>query len=46
MRWLERHAWWGLMAIAVLYIVFGVTDLIIGPEADPRIPEGLTSDAS
>jgi hypothetical protein len=30
------------MAIAVLYIVFGVTDVIIGPEADPGIPEGLT----
>ena len=42
MRWLERHAWWGLMAIAVLYIVFGVTDLIIGPNADVGIPLGLT----
>ena len=42
MRWLERHAWWGLMAIAILYIVFGVTDLIIGPNADVGIPLGLT----
>jgi len=42
MRWLERHSWWGLLAIALLYIVFGVTDLIIGPEADVGIPLGLT----
>ena len=42
MRWLERNAWWGLFAIAVLYVVFGVTDLLIGPEADVGIPLGLT----
>jgi hypothetical protein len=42
MRWLERNAWWGLLAIAVIYIVFGVTDLLIGPEADVGIPLGLT----
>ena len=30
------------MAIAVLYIIFGVTDLIIGPNADVGIPVGLT----
>jgi hypothetical protein len=42
MAWLERHAWWGLMAIAILYIAFGVTDIILGPEADPGIPLGLT----
>ena len=30
------------MAIAVLYILFGVTDLIIGPNADVGIPLGLT----
>jgi hypothetical protein len=30
------------MAIAALYIMFGVTDLIIGPHADVGIPLGLT----
>lgn len=42
MRWLERHAWWGLLAIAVLYVAFGITDILGGPEADPGIPLGLT----
>ena len=42
MKWLERHAWWGLVAIALLYILFGVTDLLTGPEADVGIPLGLT----
>lgn len=42
MAWLERHTWWGLMFFAVVFVVFGVSDLIIGATADPGIPLGLT----
>jgi hypothetical protein len=42
MLWLERHAWWGLLLITVTFVVFGVTDLLVGPAADPGIPLGLT----
>jgi hypothetical protein len=42
MRWLERHAWWGLLLIALLFVSFGVTDIIVGPAADVGIPLGLT----
>ena len=23
MRWLERHSWWGLLAIAVVFLLSG-----------------------
>ena len=42
MRWLELHAWWGLLATAVLMSVFGLTDVASGAAADPAIPLGLT----
>lgn len=42
MRWLQRHAWWGLVALAVLFVIFGVTDLLVGAPADVGIPLGLT----
>lgn len=42
MSWLNQHGWWGLFAIAVLLIVFGVTDIASGAAADPAIAEGLT----
>ena len=42
MRWLELHAWWGLLATAVLMSVFGLTDVMSGAAADPAIPLGLT----
>jgi hypothetical protein len=41
-KWLEGHAWWGLFALAVIYIVFGLTDIAGGVEADVGIPLGLT----
>jgi len=25
---LQRHAWWGLVAMAVIIVLFGVTDII------------------
>jgi hypothetical protein len=42
MRWLERHSWWGLLAIAVVFVLFGVTDIAGGAAADVGIPLGLT----
>ena len=42
MRWLERHAWWGLLAIMLTLVIFGVTDVVVGPAADPGIPLALT----
>jgi hypothetical protein len=39
---LQRHAWWGLVAMAVIIVLFGVTDIISGVAADPGIPLGLT----
>lgn len=42
MRWLERHAWWGLLFMTVTLVLFGVTDVLVGPAADRAIPLGLT----
>lgn len=41
MNWLRRHAWWGLLLMTVVLLVFGVTDLFIGSASDPGIPLGL-----
>lgn len=41
MRWLERHSWWGLVAIAVVFALFGVTDIAGGAAADVVIPLAL-----
>lgn len=30
MQWLQRIAWWGLLAIAALFAVRGLVDLVIG----------------
>jgi hypothetical protein len=42
MRWLERHAWWGLLLMGVVMVIFGVTDVVVGPAADRGIPLALT----
>ncbi len=42
MRWLERHAWWGLLVVTLTLVGFGVTDVLVGPAADRAIPLGLT----
>jgi hypothetical protein len=42
MAWLQRNAWWGLIAMAAIIVLFGVTDVISGVAADPLIPLGLT----
>jgi hypothetical protein len=42
MRWLERHAWWGLLFFALVLVLFGITDMAVGPAADVAIPVGLT----
>lgn len=41
MGWLQRNSWWGLMAMAVVLAIFGVTDIVVGSAADPGIPLGL-----
>lgn len=42
MGWLKGHAWWGLLLISLTFVAFGVTDILVGPAADPGIPLGLT----
>lgn len=42
MTWLERHAWWGLLAVAAMLAVFGITDMAAGATADVLIPVSLT----
>ncbi len=42
MRWLVRHAWWGLLFMTVTLVAFGVGDVLVGPAADRGIPLGLT----
>jgi hypothetical protein len=41
-RWLERVAFWFLLLFAVVLVVFGVTDVLVGPAADRAIAIGLT----
>ena len=33
----QQRAWWVLAAIAVMVVVFGATDVLMGAEADPGI---------
>ena len=42
MNWLKRNAWWGLVAFAVILVLFGLLDVTSGVEADPAIPLALT----
>lgn len=42
MKWLEQHAWWGLLFFTLVLVMFGVTDVIVGPAADRGIPLGLS----
>ena len=42
MGWLGRHAWWGLLVVSVLFVVFGIIDIASGAAADVGIPQGLT----
>lgn len=41
MEGLQRNAWWGLLAIAVLLAGFGVGDVINGVANDPAVPLGV-----
>jgi hypothetical protein len=42
MDWLQRNSWWGLVAVAAVFVLFGLVDVASGAEADPAIPLGLT----
>lgn len=42
MTWLRRHAWWGLLVVSVLLVIFGASDIASGAAADVGIPQGLT----
>lgn len=42
MTWLRRHAWWGLLAVSGLSVLFGATDIAFGAAADVLIPQALT----
>lgn len=37
----RRHAWQGLLALAVVVVLFGIGDVIRGMDADPAIPRGV-----
>ena len=39
---MQRNGWWGLLAIAVLLVVFGIGDMANGVANDPGIPLGVT----
>jgi hypothetical protein len=41
MSWLRRNAWWGLVFMSVVVVMFGMTDIIVGAAADEGIPRGL-----
>jgi hypothetical protein len=38
---LQRNAWWGLLAIAVLAALFGIGDVFNGVANDPGVPLGV-----
>ena len=44
MRWLERNAWWLLLAMAVLSAVFGFGDLVSGAPDNTQAVTGQTND--
>jgi hypothetical protein len=41
MGWLRRNSWSGLMALSVILVGFGISDIFIGSAGDPGIPQGL-----
>ena len=42
---MRKYGWWGLFAIAVVIVVFGILDIASGAAADVAIAEGLTGRA-
>ena len=42
MAWLQQNAWWGLVGMAVIVVLFGVGDIVNGVAADELIPLGIT----
>jgi len=41
-----RRAWWGLVAIAVVIVVFGIGDALSGISADSAIATSVTGEPS
>jgi hypothetical protein len=41
MGWLRRNAWWGLVFMSVVVVMFGITDILVGSASDEGIPLGL-----
>ena len=39
---IRRHAWWGLLVVAVTMVIFGITDVVSGADADRAIAHGLS----
>lgn len=44
MRWLERHAWWALLAFAAFAIVVGLGDIQAGAPDNAVALAGMTND--
>ena len=42
MHLIQRHAWWGLMLIALTLVIFGIIDVARGAEADRAIARALS----
>ena len=42
MKGVRHRAWWYLVAVSVLLVLFGVLDVASGAAADPAIAQGLT----
>jgi hypothetical protein len=44
MKWLQRHAPWGLLAIATVTVISGLIELVTGASWQPEDVTGSTSD--
>ena len=42
MQRIRRHAWWGLLVVALTLVVFGIVDVLAGASADPAIARSLS----
>jgi hypothetical protein len=40
--WVERHGWKVMIAVGVIFGLFGIGDVLQGMNADPAIAESIT----